>query len=52
MTVLLFLVPLALGLGALGLAAFVWALNAGQYEDLEGAAARILADDDVKDRAR
>ncbi|OAI23554.1 cytochrome C oxidase Cbb3 [Methylosinus sp. R-45379] len=49
MNVLLFLVPLALLLGALGLAAFVWSLNAGQYEDLEGAAARALADDDVED---
>ncbi|MBY6242505.1 cbb3-type cytochrome oxidase assembly protein CcoS [Methylosinus sp. Sm6] len=51
MTVLLFLVPLALILGALGLAAFLWALGSSQYEDLEGAAARILADDDLKERA-
>jgi len=49
MTVLLFLVPLALLLGALGLAAFVWSLNTGQYEDLEGSAARALSDDDLKD---
>lgn len=45
MTHLLFLIPMALGLGVLGLAAFLWSLKAGQYEDLDGAAARILDDD-------
>jgi cbb3-type cytochrome oxidase maturation protein len=40
------LVPVALGLGALGLAAFFWALRRGQFEDLDGAAARILIDED------
>lgn len=49
MTVLLYLVPSALGLGLLGLAAFMWSLRSGQYDDLEGAAHRILSDDDVKD---
>ena len=34
---LLFLIPIALGLGLVGLLAFVWSLNNGQYEDLEGA---------------
>jgi cbb3-type cytochrome oxidase maturation protein len=34
-----------LGLGALGLGAFIWSLNSGQYDDLEGAAERILTDD-------
>jgi cbb3-type cytochrome oxidase maturation protein len=43
---LLFLIPVALGLGALGLAGFLWTLASGQYEDLEGAANRILLDDD------
>ena len=43
---LLFLIPVALGLGALGLAAFVWSLKSGQYEDLDGAAERILDDDE------
>lgn len=43
---LLFLVPIALTLGALGLAAFLWTLRSGQYEDLDGAAERILIDND------
>lgn len=42
----LYLVPIALGLGLAGLVAFLWALNSGQYEDLDGAAERILFDDD------
>jgi len=46
MAPLLFLVPLALTLGAIGLFAFLWALRNGQYEDLDGAAHRILIDDD------
>lgn len=45
MTALLYLIPAALFLGLLGLAAFLWALHSGQYEDLDGAAARILFDD-------
>jgi len=48
MTHLLFLIPIALGLGILGLAAFLWSLKAGQYEDLDGAAARILDDDNAE----
>ena len=47
MTILLFLVPIALLLGLTGLFAFVWSLRAGQYEDLDGAASRVLFDDDV-----
>lgn len=43
----LFLVPIALGLGLVGLATFLWALRSGQYEDLDGAAARVLLDDDA-----
>ena len=46
MTNLLLLIPVAIGLGLLGLAAFVWSLRAGQYDDLDGAAERILHDDD------
>jgi len=42
----LYLVPIALGLGLVGLVAFLWALNNGQYEDLDGAAERILFDED------
>ncbi len=41
-----FLVPIAIVLGIGGLAAFLWSLRSGQYDDLEGAAARILLDDD------
>ena len=46
MNVLVYLIPIALFLGALGLAAFLWSLKSGQYDDLEGAANRILIDDD------
>ena len=46
MSQLLILIPVALGLGAVGLAAFIWSLRSGQYEDLSGAAERILEDDD------
>ncbi len=45
MSSLIFLIPVALGLGALGLMAFIWSLKSGQYEDLDGAAERILEDD-------
>lgn len=46
MTNLLILIPAALILGSLGLAAFMWSLRTNQYEDLDGAAQRILIDDD------
>lgn len=46
MTVLWYLLPISLALGALGLALFFWALRSGQYEDVAGAAERILSDDD------
>lgn len=42
---LIYLIPTALGLGALGLTAFLWAMRRGQFEDLDGAANRILFDD-------
>jgi cbb3-type cytochrome oxidase maturation protein len=45
--VLIFLVPIALGLGLAGLAAFMWSLKSGQYDDMDGAAIRILPDDDL-----
>lgn len=45
MNALVLLVPLALLLGLLGLALFLWTLKAGQYDDLDGAASRILYDD-------
>lgn len=46
MSVLLFLIPVALVLGLIGLGAFVWSLKSGQYDDLDGAAHRILIDDE------
>jgi cbb3-type cytochrome oxidase maturation protein len=45
MTSLTWLIPVALFLGALGLAGFIWALRSGQFEDLEGTAYRALEDD-------
>lgn len=48
MTNLLLLIPVALLLGLAGLGAFLWALRSGQFDDLDGAAHRILFDDDDK----
>ena len=50
MEVLIYLVPLALMLGLLGLAAFLWTLKSGQYDDLDGAAWRAIMDDDEEPR--
>ena len=46
MTALLYLIPVALFLGLMGLVAFLWALRSGQFDDLDGAAQRILFDDE------
>ncbi len=46
MTGLVFLIPIALGMGAFGLLAFFWAMRSGQYEDMDGAANRILTEDE------
>jgi len=46
MEVLIYLVPLALLLGLLGLAGFLWSLKNGQYDDLEGAGWRAIAEDE------
>jgi cbb3-type cytochrome oxidase maturation protein len=46
MTALIWLLPVALGLGLTGLVAFFWALRSGQFDDTDGAAARILIDDE------
>lgn len=43
---LLYLIPAALMLGLVGLGAFLWAMRSGQFEDLDGAASRILFDDE------
>jgi cbb3-type cytochrome oxidase maturation protein len=48
-TGLALLVPMALGLGLAGLAAFFWAARSGQFDDLDGAALRILIEDEEPD---
>lgn len=48
MNIILVLIPIALLLGGIGLAAFLWALKSGQFDDLDGAAERVLLDDDDK----
>lgn len=48
MDVLIFLIPAALGLALAGLAAFLWCVRNGQYDDLGGAALRVLSDEDVE----
>ncbi len=47
MSNLIFIIPIALFLGGLGLGAFLWSLKSGQYDDLDGAAWRVLEDDDI-----
>lgn len=42
MSYLAWLVPVALGMGLVGLAAFLWSMRSGQYHDLDGAAERVL----------
>lgn len=44
MSILIYLIPVALFLGAISLLGFLWALRSGQYDDLDGAAERILLD--------
>jgi cbb3-type cytochrome oxidase maturation protein len=46
MTGLALLIPVALMMGLVGLGAFLWSLRNGQFDDLDGAAARILLDDE------
>jgi cbb3-type cytochrome oxidase maturation protein len=45
MNILVFIIPIALFLGTTGLCAFLWALKAGQYDDIDGAEYRVLMDD-------
>ena len=47
MSIIIYLIPIALGLGLLGLGAFLWSVASNQYDDLDGAAHRILIDDDA-----
>ena len=46
MTGLAILIPIALGMGLLGLVAFLWSMKDGQYDDMDGAANRILIDEE------
>ena len=46
MEILTYLIPIALFLGVVGLAAFFWSMRTGQFEDLDGAAMRALREDD------
>lgn len=46
MTGLAILIPIALGMGLLGLVAFMWSMRDGQYDDMDGAASRILIDEE------
>ena len=46
MSALAWLIPVALFLGLIGLAGFLWSLRSGQFDDLDGAAYRILEDDE------
>jgi cbb3-type cytochrome oxidase maturation protein len=46
--VLVYIIPIALALGLTGLLGFLWALRSGQYSDVEGAALRVLSDDDIE----
>jgi cbb3-type cytochrome oxidase maturation protein len=50
MNVLVFLIPAALALGLLALYGLFWSLKRDQYEDLDGAAYRILRDDDIDNK--
>lgn len=52
MDILFYLLPIALFLGGVGLIAFVWALNTGQFDDPDGDSARILFDEPLSDNSR
>ena len=46
MTIIIYLIPVALALGLLGFGAFVWSIRSGQFDDMQGPAYRILDNDD------
>lgn len=50
MSIVAILIPMALLLGLLGLGAFFWASSSGQFEDLDGAALRVLIDEEPDDK--
>lgn len=47
MDVLLYLIPLALVIGVFWLAFFIWSIRNNQFDDLDGAARRILIDEEA-----
>ena len=49
MNILLLLIPVAVLLGLVGLLAFLWALKAGQFEDLEGEGWRLLLEEEPQE---
>jgi cbb3-type cytochrome oxidase maturation protein len=49
MNIIVFMIPAVIALGAVGLAAFIWSLRSGQFDDPAGSAARILNDQDHPD---
>lgn len=49
MNILTLLIPIALLLGVVGLSAFLWAIKSGQFDDLDGAAQRMLIDEPAED---
>ena len=51
MNILVILLPVAIALGGCGLLAFLWAMRSGQFDDLEGAGWRAIADDDLPEKA-
>ncbi len=51
MTAMLVLIILSVLLGGAGLAVFLWSLRSGQYEDLKGAASRVLFDEPSQGRS-
>lgn len=51
MNILVILLPVALALGGCGLLACLWAMRSGQFDDLEGAGWRAIADDDLPEKA-
>ena len=46
MTIVLPMILLSVAAGGVALAAFLWSVSNGQYDDIDGAAERMLADDD------
>ena len=51
MNIIFLLAPFSVLLGLIAVGAFVWTLRSGQYEDVQGAAARILIDDEAPEEA-